>query len=128
MPAKYQQEIEEILRQAGKAPPAPRPAPRRLSLRMRLPAVRLAWFVSPTRVLLVSIALLLIALLIHLAVPGLALPFALFVSVGLVLLITAYAMFYIGRNMGPEKRWRGRPVDDSPSPTWWRRFGRRGRR
>ncbi|MDW8120129.1 MAG: hypothetical protein RMK40_05740 [Chloroflexota bacterium] len=45
---------------------------------------------------------------------------------GVVLLLAAYATYWARRTPRVEKRWRGRPVDDSEG--WWRRVRRLFRR
>ena len=48
---------------------------------------------------------------------------------GLLLFIVGYALFFVKPPSAKpvEKRWRGRPVDDSPDGSWWDRLRRRGR-
>ena len=127
MPDRYKQEIEEILRQAGEIAPAERPAERRtglLSLAWRHFVESLGgktWSISPGRVMLTAIALLLSALIARAMVPGLVGPLA---WGGLILFIVGYGMFFVRAPKNTvERRWRGQPLDTEE--TWWDRFRRR---
>ena len=125
MSDKYQREIEEILRQAGELAPAKRPAGQRQSV-WKLAWLHLAesvggktWTISPGRVMLVAVALLLSALIVRAAVPGLVGPLA---WAGLVLFIVGYGLFFV-RPRKLERRWRGQPMDTDDS--LWGRFRRK---
>ena len=114
MSERYQREIEEILRQTGdlKTPRPPR-KPRRNFWRL----VRLyigqslggrGWSLSPGRVMLIAVSLLLAALIIK--IPLLA-------WAGLLLFIVGYGMFFV-KPPKTEKRWRGQPLDIRRDSLW----------
>ena len=123
MSQKYQKEIEEILRRAGELAPVGR------GRRPRFGFWRLVWLyisrslggklwsVSPGRVMLTAVSLLLLALIFSKMVPGLGGPLAL---AGLLLFVVGYGMFFV-KPPKIEKRWRGQPVDDS-GDSWWDRL------
>ena len=48
---------------------------------------------------------------------------------GLILFIVGYAMFFVKppSMRPPEKRWRGRPVNDDAGASWWNRLRRKDR-
>ena len=131
MPEQYKKEIEEILKQAGEAPmlPAeqqPRPGLLRLMRQyFRQSMGARGWSISPGRVMLTAVSLLLAALLLRMFIPGVVGPLAL---VGLLLFIVGYGMFFVHPRKGPEKKWRGQLIED-PSENalsmWWERFRRR---
>ena len=122
---RYQREIEDILRQAGElGSGGRRRGPRGGFLRLVWRYIREAiggknWSITPGRVMLVAVSLLLSALIVQAAIPGLVGPLA---WGGLILFIVGYAMFFI-RPRRIEKRWRGQPIDDRPE-SWWTRFRR----
>ena len=125
MPDRYQKEIEDILEQAGDLGPGPRSGRRRggfLSLFWRYfgqaPSGN-AWGITPGRVMLAAVAVLLLALIAGSVTSGVAplLGFA-----GLLLFIVGYAMFFI-KPPKPEKRWRGQPIEYGDS--WWSRLRKR---
>lgn len=128
MPERYQREIEDILQQAGdlgsgngKGGPS-RSFPRLVWLQLVRSLSGKPWSISPGRVMLTAVVLLLSALLMGALVPGLASPVA---WAGLVLFIVGYAMFFIRPARGGlEKRWRGQPMDYDRD-TWWNRLRRR---
>lgn len=124
MSQKYQREIEEILKQTGGPEPSGR-GPRRgiwrliwLYLSQSLGGKR--WSLSPGRIMLIGVSLLVSALVVRAMVPGLVGPLA---WAGLLLFIIGYGMFFV-RPPKIEKRWRGQPVEDG-GESWWHRFRRR---
>ena len=125
MPDRYQREIEDILQQAGDLGTGPRSARRRgglLALVWRYlgqaPSGK-AWAITPGRVMLAAVAVLLLALVAGSMTSGVAplLGFA-----GLLLFIVGYAMFFI-KPPKAEKRWRGQPIEYGSS--WWSRLRKR---
>ena len=125
MPDRYQREIEDILQQAGDLGPGPRSGRRRgglLALVWRYlgqaPSGK-AWAITPGRVMLAAVAVLLLALVAGSMTSGVAplLGFA-----GLLLFIVGYAMFFI-KPPKAEKRWRGQPIEYGSS--WWSRLRKR---
>lgn len=143
MPEKYKQEIEDILQQAGEWTTPERVRKRRQSVwKLAWHQVRellkgKAWAVTPGRVMLAAVLVVLAALIIYAAAPNLGLAGPLAVA-GLVLFVVAYGLFFVRKPGAYEKRWRGRSVDESwlsPSqkrwrgmpvedsePSWWDRF------
>ena len=126
MSDRYKREIEEILRQAGDMTGGPefrrrQSLPRLAWIQLRDTFGGKGWSLSPGRVMLIAVGLLLSALVFRAMVPGGVV--ALLGWAGLVLLIVGYAMFFV-RPREFEKRWRGRPVDDSGEP-WWQRLRRK---
>ncbi len=131
MPDQYQNEIEEILKQAGESPTPPverQPRPglwRLLRQYFRQSMGGRGWSISPGRVMLTAVSLLLAALVLRMFVPGVVGPLAL---AGLLLFIVGYGMFFVSPRKGPEKKWRGQLIED-PSENalsvWWERFRRR---
>lgn len=127
MSERYKREIEEILKRSGdlaetKRPQGPRPSIWRLIwLNIKQSLGGRTWSISPGRVMLVAVCLLLSALIVRAAVPGMVAPLA---WAGLLLFIVGYAMFFLkkpGSNV--EKRWRGQPIENSES--WWDRLRRK---
>ena len=133
MPEQYQEEIEEILKQAGESPRAPvkrqaKPGVLRL-LRQYLSQSTSGkgWSISPGRVMLTAVSLLLVALLLGRFVPGGAGPLAL---AGLLLFMVGYGMFFVNPRKNPEKKWRGELIEEptqNPLAAWWSRFRKRQR-
>lgn len=130
MAEKYQREIEEILQKTDGSDGAPsRPKPRHSGpvrrffsvLGTRLGHRRLAF--SPGKLMLVSLALLLSALLVSRVAPGMVGGILLWGA--LVVFIAAYALFFIRPGGRHEKRWRGRVIEERrPGPTLWARLRR----
>ena len=126
MSQRYQEEIEEILKQAGELDPSgggkkPRESIWRLIwlyVCQSLGGKRLSF--SAGRVMLVAVCLLLSALIIRAVVPGLVAPFA---WAGLLLFLVGYGMFFV-KPPKIEKRWRGEPLDSS-GDSWWDKLRRR---
>ena len=122
----YKREIEEILKQAGELGPKGKLGRSQGSLLrlVWLHAVRSlggkAWSITPGRVMLTALVLIISALLVGAFGLGFA---GLLGWAGLVLFIIGYAMFFI-RPTPVEKRWRGEVIDDSDD-SWWGRLRRR---
>ena len=128
MPERYKREIEEILRQAGElgtGTSTERSRPGFLRL-VRLHATNSlggkTWSISPGRVMLLAIALLLSSLIVRPFLGGLT---PLLAWGGLLLFIVGYAMFFV-RPTKVEKRWRGEKIEYDQN-TWWDRFRRKSR-
>ena len=121
MPKRYEEEIEEILKQVGEVDPGP--VRRRRSFLGLLGAYvsRLlgggTWAITPGRVMLTAGVVLLLGLLMPMLVQ--ASIWAWLAWGGLILFIVGYAMFFI-RPRKVEKRWRGQPVDDGDESPWER--------
>lgn len=131
MSEQYQKEIEEILERAGEAPVAPverRPRPglwRLLRMYFRQSMGSKGWPISPGRLMLTAVSLLLAALVLSRFMPAAVVPLALG---GLILFFVAYGMFFVPGRKGPEKKWRGQLIEE-PSQnaltTLWERFRKR---
>jgi hypothetical protein len=128
MSEKYQQEIEEILKESGELVPSSRSGKTRFDLwrLIQLYATNSLggkiWSLTPGRVIVAAVSLLLLALLFARVVPGIGGPVAL---AGLLLFIIGYGMFFV-QPRGIEKRWRGQLVDQEDN-SWWDRFRRKTR-
>ena len=119
MSNKYEKEIEEILKRADEVMPRdrPRPTKREQGSGFFSPLDRLSGGrrlrISAGKLMLVSVALLLLALILGATKSGLVVPL---VVAGLVLFVVAYALFFVRPSTSSyEKRWRGRPIEDTPS-------------
>ena len=126
MPERYKDEIEEILKQAGELAPAQERRARGPSL-LRLIGlyVRNAlggslFSISPGRVMVSAVLILLAALIFSRMVPGIGGPLAL---AALLLFIVGYGWIFV-KPPKIEKRWRGQPLDEG-GDSWWDRFRRR---
>ena len=124
MPQKYQREIEEILQQAGDMgladPPKDRP---------KQGFGRLAWeyfkqsiggsafSITPGRIMLGAVFILLAALVLNLATPGFGIV-GILAWLGFILFIVGYAMFFI-RPKPVQKRWRGDVIEYRPGDSLW---------
>ena len=121
MPEKYQDEIEEILRRSGEAPPLESPSQRptapedspevqkvlRSSSRSDNRPRRRRGLFSPGKMMLGGLVIFLIGAMLG--------PSPL-IWVGLAVLVGAYLLFFIKPNYGSlEKRWRGRLVEEPDS-------------
>jgi hypothetical protein len=126
MPERYQQEIEEILRQSGDL--TQKSGKNRQGLLFLTWSYVLQsfrgklWSISPGQVMLAALCFLLASLLLGSVIPG-------FVSLmawgGLLLFIVGYAMFFVTPPK-IEKRWRGRRID-LEGGSWFDRIKRRSR-
>ena len=126
MPGRMDREIEEILERSEEVLTSqsrtPRKSRRRGSSRWSRPGwTRLGGSISPGRVFLASVALLLTALILNVAGAG---PVAVLFWLGLVLFIVAYALFFVRSSSSPELRWRGKPVDYGRPPSLLERMRR----
>ena len=131
MSDQYQKEIEEILKKAGESPQHPveqQPRPglwRLLRQFFRQSMGGRGWSISPGRVMLTAVSLLLAALVLRMFIPSVVGPLAL---VGLLLFIVGYGMFFVSPRKGLEKKWRGQLIEEptrNALATWWERFRRR---
>ena len=127
MSERYQQEIEEILRQVGESTSSEEPKensghPLLTSLSRMGRSIGNRIYLNPGRLMFIGLALLLSAVLISAIVPGLVGPI---VWSGLILFILAYALFFARTKPNVEKRWRGRLIENQPSS--WSGGGRWGK-
>ena len=126
MSNKYQREIEEILQKAGDLGPTrggrrtPRQSlPRLVWLYVKHSLGGKLWSLSPGRVMLIGLVLLLSTLVVRPFVHwGGYLAWA-----GLLISIVGYGMV-LARPPKQEKRWRGQPMED-PGESFWDRLRRR---
>lgn len=133
MPDQYQKEIEDILKKAEAEAPLPSGNSRR-SLRgmvwqyIRQSLNTKAWGVSPGRIMLAALALLLAGLVLRYMIP--ALGYLMWVS--LVVFIIGYGMVFLRPSKSPldRKMWRGRYIDDERDggSSWWQGLKRRFRK
>ena len=119
MPEQYQKEIEDILRKAEEEAPLPKAQSRR-SLRgmvwqyARQSLNTKAWGISPGKIMLAALALLLAGLVLRYMIPSLGM----LAWAGLLLFIIAYGMVFLRPSKKPKserKMWRGKYIDDEPS-------------
>ena len=135
MSDQYQKEIEDILRKAEAEAPLPSANPRRSLRGMVWQYVRQSlnskvWGVSPGKIMLAALAIVLAAFLLRPIVPGL---FGLLAWAGLIIFIVAYGMVFLRPSKSPvdRKMWRGRYIDDDESDgtgSWWQGLKRRFKR
>jgi len=126
MQDKYQQEIEEILKNAGEVAPDESGRELEKPLEDRPRAVRQAdeaskpqpyqtprgrWpSITPGKILMTGLVVFIIAALLQIWV---------LIWVGLALLVLGYLLFFITpRNISIEKRWRGESIEYKPQSVW----------
>ena len=123
MPEKYEREIEEILAKSSKDSKRSNANKSLLNMLFRYlnQSVSVRNFkISPGRIMLVGICLLLLSLIIRTFAPTWT---SFFAWTGLLILILGYFLFFLGsKNSSPEKRWRGRPIETKSK--WTDRFKR----
>ena len=123
MPEKYEREIEEILAKSSKGSKRSNTNKSLLNMIFRYlnQSVSVRNFkISPGRIMLVGICLLLLSLKIRTFAPTWT---SFFAWTGLLILILGYFLFFLGsKNSSPEKRWRGRPIETKSK--WTDRFKR----
>ena len=124
MPQKYQKEIEEILQQAGDLGLSDPP-----KRQEKLGFGRLAWeyfkqsisgsafSITPGRIMLGAVLILLVALVLNLATPGFGIV-GILAWVGFILFIVGYAMFFI-KPKPVQKRWRGDVIEYHQGDSLW---------
>ena len=128
MPRRYEQEIEEILRHVEQA--TPRGKQQHENLKTSSPERSSAkhhrltrWAITPVRLMIFSLVLGLLALAFRPFQSGLMDPV---IWIAVLLFIFSYALFFIRPNSTYQKRWRGRPVEESTRSwllrlRWWLR-------
>ena len=115
MPEKYEREIEEILRKTSFSAPK-----RNQRSSGWMNGLAMAWRqytadVSPTRLLVLGMALALVGYFARAFVPELSFPLSL---LALALLIGGLALSMSQRNYRQPRRWRGQVIDTSFSDVW----------
>ena len=130
MPQKYQREIEEILQQAGDLGLSDPPKRSR-----KLGIGRLAWeyfkqsiggsafSVTPGRIMLGAVLILLAALVLNLATPGFGVV-GILAWLGFILFIVGYALFFI-KPKPVQKRWRGDVIEYHQGDSLWAKLRKR---
>jgi hypothetical protein len=128
MSSKYQREIEEILEKAGDLESSRRSRraarhslPRLVWLYVKRSLSGKLWSLSPGRVMLFGLVLLLSTLVVRPFVNGVSGYLA---WAGLLISIVGYGMVLVKPPTTGERHWRGQPID-SPGESWWGRFRRR---
>ena len=130
----YQQEIEDILRKAEAEAPLPSPQSRRGLRTMVCQYARQslngnAWGVSPGKIMLAALGILLAAFLLRPLVPGM---FGLLAWAGLIIFIVAYGMVFLKPSKGGQRKmWRRRYLDEEEGDdgdSWWKGLKRRFKR
>ena len=130
MSSKYQREIEEIMQRTGELAPtrggrrAPGLSlPRLVWLYVKRSLSGKLWSISPGRVMLIGLVLLLSSLVVGFFVPGATGYLA---WAGLLISIVGYGLVLAKPPTG-EKRWRGQILEDPGESSWWDRLRRRRR-
>lgn len=125
MPERFQQEIEEILEQSEAQAPLSRP--RRMRRQKTERQEGAGGFITPGRVIIAAVLLLLSFALIFDGTLATA-----FLWAALVVGVLGYAFFFVRADRADNKpHWRGKPVEyDSPpgGPSLWDKLRRRFRR
>ncbi len=125
MSDKYQKEIEEILKRAEEVMPKDRPSSAgkqrgsALNSLGQLSSSGRGFKLSAGKIMLASLGLLLLALILGAMGMGTMVPL---VVAGLILFVIAYALFFVRPGASYEKRWRGRVIEEQPTP--WDRVKR----
>ncbi len=123
MPDQYQKEIEDILKKAEADAPLPS-AQSRSSLRgmvwqyARQSLNTKAWGISPGKIMLAALALLIAGLVLRYMIPSLSI----LMWLGLIVFIVGYGMVFLrpSKSRGERKMWRGRYIDEDKSDgSWW---------
>ena len=129
MSSKYQREIEEILEKSGDlgSTRAPNRPPEEKESLFRLVGLYIKnalsgerWSLSPGRVMLIGLLLLLSMLIVMQFVPGIP---GLLAWAGLLIFIVGYGMV-LAKPPKIEKRWRGQSMEEN-GESLWNRFLRR---
>ena len=129
MSSKYQREIEEILEKSGDlgSTGAPNRPPEERESLFRLVGLYIqnalsgkVWSLSPGRVMLIGLLLLLSMLIVMQFVPGIP---GLLAWAGLLIFIVGYGMV-LAKPPKIEKRWRGQSMEEN-GESLWNRFLRR---
>jgi len=129
MSSKYQREIEEILEKSGDlgSTRAPNRPPEEKESLFRLAGLYIKnalsgklWSLSPGRVMLIGLLLLLSMLIVMQFVPGIP---GLLAWAGLLIFIVGYGMV-LAKPPTIEKRWRGQSMEEN-GESLWNRFLRR---
>lgn len=126
MSDKYQQEIEEILKNAGEVAPDEAVGETERPLDDRPKALRQAvsssnapvsytprgrWpSITPGKILITGLLVFIVTALLQIWV---------LIWVGLALLVVGYLLFFVTpRSVTMEKRWRGESIEDPPGSAW----------
>ncbi len=131
MAEKYIREIEEILEEAERSPGSSvaddvEEAPRSNRLLTRLGRFSAVLRVSPNKVVLGGIILIVVSFVVYNAFNYLFVEnvkFLLPVWAGLILFVIVYGLLFV-RPGAQDKRWRGKILDDGIEPSRWERVRR----
>ncbi|MQG38723.1 MAG: hypothetical protein FI718_01885 [SAR202 cluster bacterium] len=112
MPEKYEREIEEILAKSSTNSKKAHGSNSLLNMLFRYLNQSVSVKnvkISPGRIMLIGISLLLLSLIIRTFAPTWT---SFFAWTGLLVLIVGYFLFFLGsKASAPEKYWRGRPIN-----------------
>ena len=131
MSDKYIRQIEEILKDAersrGKSvADGVEEPPKASGLLSRLGRLRIILRVSPNKVVLAGIILIVVSFVLYNAFNYLFVEnfkFLLPIWAGLILFVIVYGLLFV-KPGSEEKRWRGRMLDDGIQPSKWERLRR----
>ena len=127
MPEKYRREIEDLLSQIEGQHETVELKKPSSSRGLFKAIIRFfggkGWSITPGRIMMASVALLLIALLFSSSMPGLLAPLIGWGAV--VIFILGYALFFINPSGSYEKMWRGQPIDEPPPANLWEKLRRK---
>ncbi len=119
MPKRYEREIDDLLRQIGF--PYRRPTPlQRWGDTLRHVLAGMGRPSSPGQLMLASFALAVASLFLFALWPWWGRALGL---VAMALFVIAFFTHFIKPGLRPQRRWRGRIVEDTSLP-WWERFYR----
>ena len=122
MSSKYQREIEEILEKSGDLGPSKKPKRRRkkesvfklVGLYVKNALSGKLWSLSPGRVMVIGLLLLLSMLIVMQFAPGIP---GLLAWAGLLIFIVGYGMVLV-KPPKLEPRWRGQPMELGEESLW----------
>ena len=122
MGQRYQREIEEILGKANEKVPAEAGTKRGLRPRLARAGAqtgperrpRFSFDLSPGRLFLIGLVVLVGVLLATMFGFGFAAPFA---WIGIGLFVVAYIRFFTKPRRNVDRRWRGQSIEDPPPPS-----------
>ena len=131
MADKYIREIEEILKEAERSPgksvaDGVEVSPKENRLLSRLARVGAILRVSPNKVVLAGIVLIVVSFVVYNAFNYLFVEnvkFLLPIWAGLILFVIVYGLLFV-KPGSQDKRWRGKILDDGIQPSRWERLRR----
>ena len=131
MAEKYIREIEKILEEAERSPgkkvaDGMEDAPRRTGPLSRISWARGIFRISPNKVVLAGIVLIVVSFIVYNAFNYLFVEnvkFLLPIWAGLILFVIVYGLLFV-KPGSEDKRWRGKMLDDGIEPSRWERLRR----